>query len=110
MLRRFCTAAMLLLWLLPAGAAEEDIANEEALTKAVDRQRNVVTGLQERLRDIKADLDLLQTEERHFYLEEESTGSGAGTFRLTKTHPELLAKKALLEERINGLNAVIDLQ
>lgn len=94
-----------------APVLEEEYINEEELTKAVDRQRKVITALQERQRDRKVDLDLLKTEEQRFYLDANTaTGAGLNKFRLTKSYPELLAKKAILEERIATLDALLLLQ
>lgn len=94
-----------------APVLEEEYLDEEELTKAVDRQRKVIAALLERQRDRKVDLDLLLTEEKRFY-GDTATGSGDTTnkFRLTKSHPELLAKKLVLEERISVLNSLMALQ
>jgi len=57
------------------------------------------------------DLDLLSAEERKYYIAPISgTGSATDTLRLTKSNGELLAKKAVLEERINALTAGLSLQ
>ncbi|MCA9370658.1 MAG: mechanosensitive ion channel [Candidatus Peregrinibacteria bacterium] len=94
-----------------APVLEEEYVDATELTKAVDRQRNVISALQERLSDRKVDLGLLITEEQRFYT---GTGTGSGAtnhkFRLTKSYPELLAKKAVFEERIAVLNSLIALQ
>lgn len=90
---------------------EEEYLDATELTKAVDRQRKVIAALQERLSDRKVDLDLLLTEEQRFYIEGTTgTGTAAEKFRLTKTYPELLTKKAVLEERISVLHSLISLQ
>lgn len=94
-----------------APVLEEEYLDEAELTKAVDRQRKVISALQERLRDRRVDLDLLATEEKRFYTEPTNgSGAAAAKFRLTKTYPELLAKKAVLEERSAVLNSLIALQ
>ncbi|MBU1911510.1 mechanosensitive ion channel family protein, partial [Patescibacteria group bacterium] len=67
-------------------------------------------SLQERLRERKVDLELLDAEEEKFYLSPSGdTGAllEAGKFRITKTHEGLLAKKAILEERISVLNSLL---
>ncbi len=90
---------------------EEEYLDEIELTKAVDRQRKVIAALQERLSDRKVDLQLHTEEEKRYYLQV-GTASGAGLnkFRLTKNYPELLAKKAVFEERIAVLSSLIALQ
>jgi small-conductance mechanosensitive channel len=80
------------------------------LPKALDRQRTIVTGLEERLRERNVDLDLLLEEEKK-YQEEPAAGTGAfAEYRLTQSFPELLGKKAILEERITALEAALPLQ
>lgn len=94
-----------------APVLEEEYLNEEELTRAVDRQRKVINALQERMRDRKVDLDLLKTEEERFYKQADTaTGAELNKFRLTRTYPELLAKKAVLEERISTLESLLLLQ
>lgn len=86
-------------------------ADNATLTKAIDRQRAIVEVLNENLRDRKVDFDLLVSEEKKYYIAPISgTGSATDTLRLTQTHGELLAKKAVLEERINALTAGLSLQ
>ena len=90
-------------------ADEEHIDDSGEPSKALDRQRNIVRALEERLRERKIDLDLLIAEENKFYIgdtPDNSTGAIAA-FRTTKTHQNLLAKKAILEERISLLNSLI---
>lgn len=89
---------------------EEATADQTALPKAIDRQRAVVTALEENLRDRKVDIDLLSDEEKKYY-----TGTLFGTgaideLKTTKSYPELKAKKAILEERISALQAGLTLQ
>lgn len=83
--------------------------NAEELTKAMDNQRNTVTALTQNLSGQKADLDLLAAEEERFYKHPQASDS-TQTFRLTQSYPELLAKRALLEERIGVLQSLLDLQ
>lgn len=90
-------------------AEEESIDDSGELSRALDRQRNIIRALQERLRERKIDFDLLVAEEEKFYLAEEvviATGAIAN-FRTTKSHQGLLAKKAVLEERISLLESLI---
>lgn len=89
---------------------EEILDTEEDLTKAVDRQRAVISAIEERIRDRKVDLELLQKEESIYYKAQAGTGATSTNFRLTKTYPELLAKKAVLEERIAVLESLRNLQ
>jgi small-conductance mechanosensitive channel len=90
-------------------ADEESIDDSGELSKALDRQRNIIRALEERLRERKIDVDLLAAEEQKFYLQEipaASTGVIAD-FRTTKTHQGLLSKKAILEERIILIESLI---
>jgi len=83
----------------------------DELTKAMDRQRNTVAALTQNLGEQKADLDLLASEEDRFYKNPKAKNEDATkTFRLTQSYPELLAKRALLEERITVLQSLLDLQ
>lgn len=96
----------------PEDEAVEDVTE---LPKAVDRQRTIVEGLTERVREYRVDLDLLVTEEGKYYSGEvaptPTTSTGAvEQLRLTQTHPELLAKKAVLEERIAATESALLLQ
>jgi small-conductance mechanosensitive channel len=96
--------------LVDPGESGEITGDTSTLTKAVDRQRGIVELLNEELRDREVDVDLLEEEEKRFYLEN-ATGTGSTeTLRLTETHGELLAKKAVLEERIAALSAGLELQ
>ncbi len=80
------------------------------LTKSLDRQRALVSQLEEQLRDRKVDLDLLNEEEKKYYTTN-SNGSGSlAELRLTNSHQELLAKKAILEERIAAFQAGLTLE
>ncbi|MFA7682331.1 MAG: mechanosensitive ion channel domain-containing protein [Candidatus Peribacteraceae bacterium] len=90
---------------------ESELAPSE-IPKALDRQKSVVTSLQERLSERRVDLDLLTAEEKRFYLNQQAqTGNAESeTYRLTKTHPELLAKKTILEVRISVLEALLKQQ
>ncbi len=90
--------------------AEEESESGE-ISNALDRQRQLITGLRERLQERNADLDILIAEEEQYYLT--PSGDAASTddsFRLTKTHSELLARKAVIEERQAALEAFIALQ
>lgn len=82
--------------------AKEEEATTIDLLGAIDRQRILMEGLTSKLRDRSVDLELLVEEEKKFYL---GTPPDAADeeFRLTKSHAELLAKKAILEERISSL-------
>jgi small-conductance mechanosensitive channel len=90
-------------------ANEEKIDDSGELSKAMDRQRNLIQALQERLRERKIDLDLLVAEEQKFYLQDVAFfGTGViADFRTTKSHQGLLAKKAVLEERITLIESLI---
>ncbi len=79
-------------------------------TKAVDRQRTIVQLLEDQLRDRKADLELLKEEEQQYYKDALPVDESSESLRLTKTYPELLAKKTILEERITALESGLVLQ
>lgn len=72
------------------------------LRGVVERQKSIVNALEERLQERKVDLDLLLEEEKEYYLAPGEEDEGEA-YRLTETHAELLAKKAILEERIAAL-------
>ncbi len=89
----------------------EDAADPAALPRALDRQRGVVDSLEQSVSEHKVDLDLLEEEERKYYL---NTAAGTGTslddLRITASYAELLAKKAILEQRIAAYDSVLSLQ
>ncbi len=94
-----------------APTPEEVELDISELPKALDRQRNLITLLTERLREHRVDLDLLKAEEERYYLNPAlSTGGVIDIFRLTKTYPELLAMKAALEERVTVIESLTVLQ
>lgn len=89
---------------------EGDLETAE-ITKALDRQNNVITTLKERIGEREADLSLLKTEESQYYLaERSSTGATQGEFRLTESHAELLAMRTTLTERVDVLESMLVLQ
>ncbi len=65
--------------------------------KAIDRQREVVRELEERLNERTVDLNLLKEEEKIYLAGNEN---GTGVFMMTKSYPELLARKVVLEEGV----------
>lgn len=87
---------------------EEQEIDATDVPKALERQKNIVTILQERLQERRVDLELLVAEEEAFYLRPTTeTGALLPAYRLTSTHAELLTKKAILEERINLLESFL---
>lgn len=94
-----------------ATQSDEAVTDPTALPKAIDRQRSVVDSLEETVSEHKVDLDLLQEEERKYYL---NTAAGTGTslddLRITGSYAELLAKKAILEQRIASVESALSLQ
>jgi small-conductance mechanosensitive channel len=91
-------------------APVSDELSESDLTRALDRQRTVVNTLKDRIAERKVDLELLDAEEQRYYIEPVvGTGAEAGGLRLTKTHGELLAKRAILQERIGALDSLLTL-
>lgn len=95
--------------LLQEHQSQEETA-EENLGDALTRQRALVDTFEERQRAFTVDLDLLKEEERKYYLGAEQSPAEDDAFRLTKTHGELLAKKAVLEERIAALTVFLEPQ
>jgi small-conductance mechanosensitive channel len=89
----------------------DDQKNDQAgLTSTIARERELVSSIQDEIRDRKVDIDLLREEERRFYLSQD-TGTGAmNEIRLTKTHEELLSKRAALEERVTAYEAGLSLE
>ncbi len=93
-----------------APASSVDTSDKTALPKALDSQKSIISSLQERQKEHKVDLSLLKDEENTYYT---STGSSAGpsdTYRLTTSYPQLLAKRAILEERIGAIADALPLQ
>ncbi|MDD3897033.1 MAG: mechanosensitive ion channel [Candidatus Peribacteraceae bacterium] len=91
-------------------APTDDALSETDLPQAVEKQKRVVEGLAGKLAERKADLELLNTEEQQFYLSPQAaTGALDTQFRLTQSHPELLARKAVLEDRIAILDSLLSL-
>ncbi len=80
--------------------------------KALDRERIALALLQDRLKERQVDLSLLE-EEEELYEKKIHTATGAqaaGIVLRTKTHAELLANKALLEEQVDVLARLIQTQ
>lgn len=92
--------------LVAVPADEEVIDDSGELSRALDRQRNLIAALQERVRERRIDLDLLAAEEDRFYVQPSGTGAVA-QFKTTTSYPHLLARKAVLEERIAVLQILI---
>lgn len=91
---------------LAANEAAVNPSGEES-AKAIERQQKTVAMLAERIQGLKVDLDLLNAEEE-FYGPDGSdiTTETVTSFRLTTSHPALLAKRAILEERIAALESL----
>lgn len=82
------------------------------LVRVLDQQRRLVAQLSERIDAAKADLSLLAKEEE-YYVAFQKTGTGAppaGLVMQTKSYPELLARKAILEEQLTALQAMQNTQ
>ncbi len=86
---------------------EQDQAEPSDLVLALDRQRSIVSSINQRIDERKADLSLLEKEESHYkQIQKSGTGSlPSDQILLTKSYPELLAKKAIVEERLAVLQA-----
>jgi len=88
-------------------APVSDELSESDPMRALDRQQAVVDSLRDRIAERSADLDLLNTEEHQVYLNPPTETGATEPLRLTKSHAELLAKRAVFEERIAALEAVL---
>lgn len=90
----------------PDETTELSVASD--FTRALERQRNVISLLEERLQERRVDLDLLMTEERTVYgsggLRDDEGDDGMAT---TESYAELLAKKQELSIRIDVLNSLL---
>jgi len=86
------------------------LKNEEAdsgnadLGTVLEKQRSIVSTLNESIDATRADIALLEKEEG-FY--KAGTQPPEGQIMLTKTYPELLGKKAILEDRLDVLQAFL---
>lgn len=97
--------------LVAPSTKDEITADQTALPKAIDQQRTTVDALTQQLKTGKVDLDLLNEEEKKYYSNPAAEkATPPDEIRLTKSHGELLARKAILEERIAALNAGLTLQ
>ena len=93
-------------------ATLRDITGESAetttdgsLSTSIDKQTAVLSALEKMRKEASVDLSLLQKEERDVYENPKEDPTGTD-FRLTKTHAELLAKKAVLQEQISVLSSL----
>lgn len=77
-------------------------------SNALIEQQKLMNTIEERIRERKVDLDLLSEEEQKYL--SPSAGTGAEAYSLTSSHAELLAQKALLEERLSTLDALHSIQ
>ncbi|MBM3227914.1 mechanosensitive ion channel [Candidatus Peribacteria bacterium] len=83
----------------------------QGLPSAIEQQRTVVSGLEERLKERKVNRDLLLAEQQKYYGTSQPLGEEEGEeFRLAKSHEDLLAKLAIDEERIGVLESVLSLE
>lgn len=86
---------------------EQNQTDPADLVQALDRQRTIVDAINQRIDEAKADIALLEKEES-YYKNIQKSGTGSlpeDQILLTKSYPELLAKKAIMEERIAVLHA-----
>ena len=74
------------------------------------RQEKVVRFLEEERQETQVDFALLQDEEKAFYLNPETASGTIDDYRLTQSHADLLAKKAVYEERITAIESLLPLQ
>ncbi len=88
---------------------QTETSSEQAIAGSVESQRSIVNGLETKIQSWNADLSLLRQEEKMYLTPAAETGSNAPS-RLTKTHQELLAKEAVLEERIAAATPILNLE
>ncbi len=81
------------------------------LTKTIDRQRTLVASLESQLKERTVDLSLI-TDEQSAYTPDGQLSSSAVSVdpSAVQSYPELLAERAVIEERIASLDAVIQVQ
>ncbi len=91
--------------------SDEIVTDPSALPRALDRQRSVVDSLEESISEHNVDMDLLEEEEKKYYLNSAAgTGTSLDDLRITASYGELLAKKAILEQRIASVDSALSLQ
>lgn len=81
---------------------------EDGSASATDLESGIVRLLENEKGGVTVDLDLLKEEEQSYYIENR-TGTGSDVYRTTRTHSELLAQRAYLEERDSSLNELLTL-
>ncbi|MBI2117309.1 mechanosensitive ion channel [Candidatus Peregrinibacteria bacterium] len=74
------------------------------------RQEKIVRFLEEERQGIHVDFALLQDEEKTFYLHPDTASGAIDDYRLTQNYADLLAKKAILEERLTALTSFLPFQ
>jgi len=85
-------------------STEETNTSSTDLGPVLEKQRSLVTSLNGSIDAAKADISLLEKEEGYY---KSGTKPVEGIVTLTKTYPELLAKKAVLEDRLEVLQAFL---
>lgn len=83
---------------------EDANVNSTDLGPVLEKQRALVTSLNEGIDAARADISLLEKEEGYY---KSGAKPAEGVVTLTKTYPELLAKKAVLEDRLEVLQAFL---
>lgn len=80
------------------------------LATGKQRQEKILSFLEEERQESAVDLSLLQEEEKSVYLAPATATGTLEEYRLTHSHGDLLAKKAVLEERITAIESLLPLQ
>ena len=91
-------------------APAEDVSatgSEESLSSSIVKQTAALKTLENLSKEAKVDLDLLKKEEKEIYQNAQQEKAD-GAFRLTKSHAELLAKTAIINEEISVVNSLTD--
>lgn len=88
---------------------EDQLLAGTPIAQSTSKQRSVVSALESSLRGRSVDRDLLLEEEDKYYVSPQIEAT-VDDIRTTHSYAELLAKKAVLEERISVLNAILPAQ
>ena len=80
------------------------------LATGEQRQNRILSFLEGERQESTVDLSLLQEEEKSVYVAPATATGTIEEYRLTQSHSDLLAKKAVLEERITALESLLPFQ
>ncbi|TSC57413.1 MAG: small-conductance mechanosensitive channel [Candidatus Peregrinibacteria bacterium Greene0416_19] len=81
-----------------------------SLAGSYDRQRSLVTALETRRNEVEIDVELLEEEDKKYYLSPVTQTGAVDAYRITGSRAELLARRVILEERQKALHFFTGLQ